>query len=120
MAGIAFLKSQDLEEIKSFYSDIGSEIWLDQGDCIIFKHDNFLFGFCQRDQVSRDGLLTFFYKNKHEVDDIYKKIRNWTKSEPSKNEKYNIYNFFATDPEGRDLEFQTFLHEIDYKWERYR
>jgi predicted lactoylglutathione lyase len=120
MAGILFLKTQNLENMKTFYSNLDSEIWIDQGDCIIFKHDNFLFGFCQREQVSKEGLITFFYKSKQEVDEIYKKIQDRANSEPSENDKYKIYNFFATDPEGRELEFQTFLHEIDFNWEKYR
>lgn len=120
MAGIVFLQTQDLKKIKAFYSDIDSEIWLDQGDCIIFRHDNFLFGFCQRDQVSNDGLLTFFYQNKQEVDDVYDKLQKWATSKPLTNEKYNIYNFFANDPDGRKVEFQAFLHNIDFPWEYYR
>ncbi|PWI46765.1 glyoxalase [Candidatus Heimdallarchaeota archaeon B3_Heim] len=120
MAGIVFLRSQDLEKMKFFYTSIGSKIWIDQGDCIIFKHDNFLFGFCEGDKISKDGLLTFFYKNKQDVDDIYQRLQQQTAAKPTENTEYNIYNFFTTDPEGRKLEFQTFLHEIDFSWENYR
>jgi len=120
MAGILFQQTQDLEKIKIFYSNIDSKIWLDQGDCTIFKHDNFLFGFCQREHISKDGLITFFYETKQEVDEVYRKVRDRANSEPTENKKYNIYNFFATDPEGRVLEFQTFLHQIDFNWEKYR
>ncbi|MCK5343523.1 MAG: VOC family protein, partial [Candidatus Heimdallarchaeota archaeon] len=76
--------------------------------------------FCKRDKISKDGLLTFFYKTRQDVDDLYQRLQQWTVTIFAENEKYNIYNFFATDPEGRDLEFQTFLHEIDFSWENYR
>ena len=29
------------------------------------------------------------------------------------NEQYQIYQFFAEDPEGRTLEFQAFLHPVE-------
>jgi hypothetical protein len=29
------------------------------------------------------------------------------------NDRYRIYHFFATDPEGRKLEFQAFLHCVE-------
>ncbi len=119
MAGIVFLKTENLQKIKDFYSDLDSEIWIDQGDCIIFKHQNFLFGFCERDNISKDALLTFFYESVEEVDDVYQRLQKWTAGKPTKNEKYQIYNFFAKDPEGRDLEFQTFLHKIDFTWGRF-
>jgi hypothetical protein len=32
---------------------------------------------------------------------------------PKINEKYEIYHFFASDPENRVIEFQSFLHPVD-------
>lgn len=122
MAGIVFLKTNDLEKTKEFYMDIiGATIWVDQKDCVIFKHDNFLFGFCERGETDRGWLLTFFFKTTTEVDEIYEKINEMdlTVTQPVRNDKYQIYQFFAKDLEGRDLEFQAFLHEIDFKWDLY-
>ncbi len=118
MAGIVFLKTKNLEEVKSFYSKIGAKVWIDQTDCIIFKHDNFLFGFCERDGISTGWLLTFFYETRVEVDRMYEilNLGNKNISPPVMNEKYNIYHFFTTDPEGRDIEFQVFLDKIDFNW----
>ena len=118
MAGIVFLKTENLELMKSYYSTIGAKVWIDQTDCIIFKHDNFLFGFCERDGVSTGWLLTFFFKTKEEVDEMYNILNLNDKkiSPPTLNEKYNIYHFFTTDPEGRDIEFQAFLHDIVFDW----
>ena len=47
MAGIVFFKTKKLEELKKFYvSGVGMEVWLEQADCVIFKHQNMLVGFC--------------------------------------------------------------------------
>lgn len=118
MAGIVFMKTLTLENTVKFYTkEIGAKIWVNQEDCIILKHNNFLFGFCQREGSLNSGwLITFFYQTKEEVDSIYEKLKEFAKSEPTVNLQYNIYHFFAKDPENRNLEFQTFLNEIDFNW----
>jgi len=118
MAGLVFMKTLALEKTVKFYTkEIGAQIWINQEDCIILKHDNFLFGFCQREGSLNSGwLITFFYQTKEEVDSIYKKIKEFAKSEPIVNPQYNIYHFFAEDPENRNLEFQAFLGKIDFNW----
>jgi len=117
MSGILFLRTKELEKIRLFYVDeIGAEIWQDQGDCVIFRHGNFLFGFCQRDEVDRECMLTFFYETRDEVDQYYQKFKDIAETEPSEHPQYNIYQFFATDPEGRKLEFQYFNARVsDYR-----
>jgi len=118
MAGIVFLQTNKLKKIKEFYTNtIGAKLWLDQGDCIILKHDNFLFGFCQREgEIKKGWLLTFFYQSKIEVDRMYNKLKSRAKTKPEINEKYNIYQFFAEDPDENSLEFQFFIHKIDFNW----
>jgi hypothetical protein len=62
MAGIVFLQTNNLQKIVDFYKSIGSKIWLDQGDFVILRRDNFLFGFCEREgDITKGWLLTFFY-----------------------------------------------------------
>jgi nitroreductase len=113
MSGIVFLKSQSLPELKQFYSSqIDCRIWLEQADCIIFQHGNFLFGFCRRDSIDTGGLLTFFYDNRQAVDTMYQKLKDVAISKPVNNDTYDIYQFFAHDPEGRQLEFQYFNHPV--------
>jgi nitroreductase len=113
MSGIIFFKTKMLEKLKDFYTrEIGCQIWLKQADCIIFKHDNLLFGFCQRDKADTDNMITFFFDSKKDVDSFYKKFKSVADSAPAFNKKYNIYQFFARDPEGRILEFQYFEHTI--------
>lgn len=114
MSGILFFGTQALERLKRFYLDeIGCQVWLDQGDCIILRHGNLLLGFCERDRVEAAGVITFFYGTKREVDQIYDALKTIAVSPPSMNDKYRIYQFFAHDPEGRKLEFQCFDHTVD-------
>ncbi|MGQ9464731.1 MAG: VOC family protein [bacterium] len=113
MAGIIFFKTKNLELIRDFYiRRIGMELWLEQADCIILKHGNLLLGFCQREESDIQGIITFVYENTDQVYNMYKKFRAEAMAEPVVNEKYNIYHFFAKDPEGRLIEFQNFLQQV--------
>jgi catechol 2,3-dioxygenase-like lactoylglutathione lyase family enzyme len=113
MPGIIFFKTRELDKIKDFYvSRIGMEIWLEQSDCVVLKSDNLLLGFCQSEISENQGVITFFYDNTDRVYEMYKKFRVEALAEPVVNEKYNIYNFFIRDPEGRLVEFQTFLSPV--------
>ncbi len=114
MAGIIFFKTKSLELIREFYiKRIGMELWLEQADCIILKHGNLLLGFCQREDADTQGIITFVYDNTDQVYNMYKKFRTEALAEPVVNEKYNIYHFFAKDPEGRLVEFQYFLQPVN-------
>lgn len=117
MAGIIFLKTIDLPKITEFYLSIGAKIWLQQKNVNILQHDNMLFGFHEQDENDIDVLLTFFYKNKSDVDKMYSLLQALALNPPKENMTYKIYNFFAKDPENRLIEFQYFLHEIDYSWD---
>lgn len=116
MAGIIFLKTVNKTTIQNFYMRVvGMDVWLEQEDCIIMQHGNLLLGFCERDTIDRDGIITFFYETRDEVDAMYKKLATRAHSAPQINDKYKIYHFFATDPESRNIEFQAFLHPLK-KW----
>jgi len=114
MSGILFLNTQELDLNRKFYqARIGMSAWLDQDDCIILKHGNLMIGFCKGEIVPFGGMITFFFETKAEVDEIYHKLEAEADSQPKENEKFRIYHFFAQDPEGRRLEFQTFLHPLE-------
>lgn len=107
--GIVFLASKRLDEIVDFYRNrVGCSIWLRQADCVVLQHGNLLVGFCQRERVDTQGLLCFVYDNREEVDRMYGEFKAEAESEPVANPKYEIYHFFAKDPEGRTVEFQSF------------
>lgn len=111
MNGIVFFKTNQLARLKKFYIEmVGCSIWMDQGDCIIFSHGEFLFGFCQRDTIDTGGIITFFYNEKKQVDLFYEKFKEFADGKPRDNAKYPIYHFFSDDPEGRMLEFQYFYN----------
>ena len=114
MSGIVFKKTKMLEEITTFYKQkLKMKLWLDQKTCKIFEKGNLQIGFCQADKAEKDGIITYYYNSKEKVDQIYKQLSKEIKilKSPQENNKYNIYQFFAEDPEGRTLEFQTFLHD---------
>lgn len=114
MAGIIFLRTRDLPGIVRFYRErVGMKLWLDQGDCVILRHDNLLLGFCARPGPDLGGTITFFFPTRAEVDQAHERFRDTARAAPQENPKYRIYNFFARDPEGRSIEFQTFLHTVD-------
>lgn len=118
MPGIVFLKTRELERISRFYTlEIGMKLWLDQGACRIFRKDNMLLGFCWDDSCDFQGVITFFFKKRREVDEMYQKTTAEKLSQPRENTKFRIYNFFAKDPEGRKLEFQAFLHDIEWDFD---
>lgn len=113
MAGIIFLKTRKEKEIRDFYiHTVGMDMWLEQADCFILRHENLLLGFCSRDTADTAGIVTFFYQEKSDVDMMYTKLAHYIQTAPKVNDKYNIYHFFARDPEDRTIEFQAFLHPL--------
>ena len=113
MAGLVFLRTANLEKVIEFYKKLGMNTWIQQPDIEILNHGNFLVGFHASSEIDNDSLLTFFYETKEEVDDMYAQFENIALTKPKMNDKYRIYNFFAKDPEGRKIEFQCFMHEIN-------
>lgn len=112
MSGLIFLKTGDLEAVSDFYiGRVGMKMWLDQGECIILRHDNFLLGFCKGEKEAVSPCITFFYRTNEEVDAMYVMMKDAATSMPVTNKKFNIYHFWAKDPEGRTIEFQRFLTE---------
>ncbi|WP_247729177.1 VOC family protein [Halovivax limisalsi] len=114
MSGIVFFGTESLEAVVEFYVDrVGAERWLEQPDCTILQYDNMLFGFCDRDDAETDGTITFVVDSRADVDVAYDDLRDRAEAAPVENERYRIYQFFAPDPDGRTVEFQTFLHETE-------
>lgn len=114
MPGIVFFKTDDLPKLKEFYTEkIGAELWRDQGDCLIFEKGNFRFAFCKGEgEPESCGVITFVYENRYEVDDAYDRLSDIAKGKPeSRVPEFSIYQFYAEDPEGRTLEFQSFLDD---------
>lgn len=114
MSGIVFFATETLEETVGFYeSTMGASRWLDQPDCTILQYDNQLLGFCERETADTEGTITFVVDTKEAVDTLYRRLTHVADGEPTENERYRIYQCFGTDPEGRTIEIQTFLHETE-------
>ncbi len=119
MSGIVFFSTEQRETVVEFYTEtVGADVWLDQPDCTILEYDGFRFGFCQREQTDDCGILTFVFEDRGGVDEIHEVVGEHNErnaldiEEPHENETYDIYQFFAEDPDGRTAEFQTFLHDL--------
>jgi hypothetical protein len=116
-SGIIFFTTENLDKMKDFYiSEVGCELWLDQGRCLMFRYGNLILGFCEGEEADLCGMITFFYPEKKDVDLMYAKFKDQAQAPPKDNPKYNIYHFFTKDPEGRAVEFQCFLHPIDWEF----
>lgn len=114
VAGIIFFRTGMLNTIVDFYvNELGMHIWLEQTDCIILNHGNLLLGFYEREIAELEGMITLFYPSREDVDVIFNQLKHIATTEPSMNERYRIYQFFGKDPEGRTLEFQAFLHQLE-------
>ena len=113
MRGGCFLKTLNREKMVDFYSSkIGMKVWLEQPNTTIMSFGNLLIGWHQSEtDVDLCGMYTFVYPSKEEVDQMYSIMEESADGPPRFNPRYQIYQFFAKDPEGRALEFQAFLHD---------
>lgn len=117
--GLVFLKTRSRQAMVDFYqSRIGMKVWLEQPNITILQFGNLIIGWHQikdnqNEQPDVTGMYTFVVPSKDEVDQLYEIFRSTTADGPPRvNERYKIYQFFAKDPEGRNLEFQAFLHPV--------
>lgn len=112
---ISFYGTDDLEKTDKFYKKyFNLKIYKDQGTCKIYNIPGAgMIAFCEHMEVltkNKSPIITFLTEN---VDEIYEKFKNMAGIElttkPIKNEDFNIYQFFAKDPNGYTLEIQKFL-----------
>jgi catechol 2,3-dioxygenase-like lactoylglutathione lyase family enzyme len=112
MPGLVFFRTADRERVIEFYTDrLGFDEWLEQeGGCTILQRANLLVGFCDADAAESEGIVTVAVENRAAVDALYEDLADVARAEPAENEAFDIYQFFAEDPDGRAVEVQTFLH----------
>ena len=107
--GIVFFRTERRAEVVAWYRDVvGAETWLEQPGCTILSFEGFRFGFCDGDETEDGGVLTFVYDSPAAVDAMHDVVGDAAREEPHENEPYDIYQFFADDPDGRTAEFQYF------------
>lgn len=120
---VTWIYCQDLDATCAFYADILQlPLRLDQGLCRIYQTSPSSFlGVC----VARPGrhmepkgvVYTFVAPNRAGVDAWHHQLENAAmdaagaklEGPPEYSERFNVYAFFALDPNGYRLEFQTFL-----------
>lgn len=96
------------DEVVAFSRGLGADVWLEQPDCTILEAGDFRVGFCDRESADLGGILTFVFEDRDGVDAIYDRLADLADDEPRVDETDDSYQFFATDPEGRTVEFQCF------------
>lgn len=111
---LTFCYTDNLQRTSEWYQKVlGLELAIDQGKCHILRvtPQSFL-GICERDAVSihhENVILTFVTDD---VDAWYDRLLRYKAivvDEPKENPAYNIYHFFARDPNGYRIEIQRFL-----------
>ena len=109
-----FLHTDDLDKTHEFYHEtLGLRLFKDQGACRIYEvvPGSYL-GFCVHfpRPEKKDTILTLLTDD---VDGVYDRMVGdqeiTVEHAPSVNEKFNIYHFFARDPNGYKVEVQKFL-----------
>ena len=114
MPGLVFFRTARRERVVDFYTDrLGFEVWLRQdAGCTILKRENLLVGFCDAEASETEGIVTVAVEDRAAVDALHEGLADVARGEPVENEAFDIYQFFAEDPDGRTVEVQTFLHPI--------
>ncbi len=110
MSGIVFFATENHDAVVDFYAEtVGADVWLEQPDCTVLKHGNLLVGFCDRDRTDDEGIVTILADDRAGVDAYHERVGAAATESPHVEETYDIYRFLAKDPDGRTVEFQTFL-----------
>lgn len=107
--GIVFFRTASLDGVVEFYVErVGMTVAVTQPDCTILERDGFYLGFCDRAEPDTDGIVTVLYPDRAGVDRAVERVGDAVVEAPGYTDTYRIYHGFATDPEGRTVEFQTF------------
>ena len=108
---ITFLYSADLERSHRFYGEVlGLDMVLDQGACRIYRVTGTGYvGLCDHRPPNPPGTIVTLVTA--DVDGWYQRVTAAgvpTDGPPQHNERFAVYQFFATDPDGHTIEFQRF------------
>jgi len=112
VTGIVFFRTETRSGLVEFYcSRLGFEEWLEQdAGCTILRRDNLLLGFCDGEATETGGIVTVVLDDRDGVDRMYEDLVDVARGPPETNDDFDIYQFFAEDPDGRTVEVQAFLH----------
>lgn len=111
---IPFYGTKDLMRTHEFYSGLlGLSLYKDQKTCRIYEvRPGAYVGFCLHHPVVPEHLSPMITLLTPDVDAVFEHfVRAGVEvdKQPAVNPKYNIYHFFAKDPNGYKVEVQMFL-----------
>lgn len=110
---IIFLKSRDLAATTDYYTRVfGFRLVLDQGACRIFSiRPGAYIGFCRTDEPTGTPqvIVTLVVEDVDAACAALEAAGAQIEVRPRFNPQYNIYQFFARDPNGYLIEVQRFL-----------
>lgn len=112
---VNFYPCLDINQTTHFYLEmIGLTLYQDQGKARIFDTGYGYLGFCQYDysDLATQTCISFNLKDQESVDQYYKDLKNKgieVMTSPQKHPQFEVYSFFARDPNGYKLEFQKIL-----------
>ena len=110
---IIFLRVDEYEKCIVFAEKIlDLELWKEKANCRIYMFDDTCgIGYCKAggEDTSSNGCMISLVTD--DVDGCYEILKeaSLAMTSPKKNEKYDIYHFFASDPAGNTFEFMKFL-----------
>lgn len=112
---VTWVYTPDLAQTTQFYSSVLQlERVLDQGSCHIYRAaPNAFIGVCQERpgrEVEPRGVVITLVTDR--VDAWYERLRALQiplDGPPQRSQAFNVYAFFARDPNGYRIEFQSFL-----------
>lgn len=108
---VTFIYATDLDESHRFYHDLlGLPLALDQGACRIYRVTSTSYvGVCDHRDPSPGGVILTFVTD--QVDEWYERLVAGGASvdgPPAYSERFDVYQFFARDPDGYVIEVQRF------------
>lgn len=112
-AFIPFYPVHDLAATRDFYHrEVGLELEREEARCLIFRAAGGHLGFCLFDGPLPDHEALTLSLVAEDVDLLYQRLRQLgvdTEQPPRRNEHYQVYHFFARDPDGYRVEFRRFI-----------
>lgn len=112
MDSIVFLPTLDLERTRQFYTEtLGLDLVLDQGTCLILKAGGGFWGFCASENGHSEPSKTILTLVTDDVDAWHARLIAAgvvCDGEPRLNQRFQIYHFYAEEPNGYRLEVQRF------------
>jgi catechol 2,3-dioxygenase-like lactoylglutathione lyase family enzyme len=115
-AFIPFFPAHDLAATRDFYErELGLELEREEARCLVFRVGGGHLGFCLHDGPLPEREALTLSLVAAEVDALYQRLRGLgveVEQGPRRNEHYQVYHFFARDPDGYRIEVRRFIEPL--------